>query len=101
LGRKSTVKLAVRVVPDTVCVNVPAPSLPTIVTKYWAIGLSPGTAACHVATSVSVVPTGSGFVQRAATPVGAEGGIEAAEVVTLIGVEAGLAPPRVVFTTVI
>ena len=66
---------------------------------YLSIGLSPGTAAFQVATRVAVVaPTA---VQRAVTPGGADGTTEAAAVVTLIGVEAGLEPPIVVFTTVI
>jgi hypothetical protein len=100
-GMWSTVKLAVNVVPDTVCVEVPALSLPVIVTRYWSIGLLPGSAACQVATSVSVAPVGSRFAQLAVTPVGAEGGTEAGDVATLIGVDAGLDPLMVVFTTVI
>ncbi|HZQ47213.1 MAG TPA: hypothetical protein VFC07_09385, partial [Verrucomicrobiae bacterium] len=37
-GTQSTVKLAVSVVPDTVWVNVPAPSLPVIVILYSSTG---------------------------------------------------------------
>lgn len=100
-GMWSTVNLAVSVVPDTVFVNVPASSLPIIVIWYWSIGLSPGTAACQVATSVSFAPAGSGSVQLARTLVGAQGATEAATVVTRIKVDAGLDPPIVVFTAVI
>ena len=100
-GMQSTVKLAVIVVPDTVCLEEPAPSLPVIVTRYWSIGLLPGSAACQVATSVSVDPVGSRFAQLAVTPLGAEGGTVAGDVVTLIGVDAGLEPLVVVVTMVI
>jgi hypothetical protein len=82
-------------------VNVPEPSLPKIVTWYWSIGLSPGMAACQLATSVSFVPVGSGFVQLAVTPVGAEGGTDATNVVTATGAEAALDPLMVVVTIVI
>jgi len=98
-GMKSTTKLAVSVVPDTVCVNVPPPSLPVIKTSYWSIGLSPGTAALQAVSSVAVAAPCP--AHRAVTPVGAEGKIDAAVVVMAIGVDAMLDPPMVVFTTVI
>jgi hypothetical protein len=100
-GTKLTVKLAVSVVPDTACVNVPAPSLPRIPIWYWSTGLSPGTDAFQVATSVSVAPVGSSDAHPAVTPVGADGAIEAAAVVASIGIDAGLDPPMEVLTTVI
>ena len=100
-GMSSTEKLAVNVVPDTVCVTVPPPSLPVIVTVYWSIGLLPGTAAGQVAMMVSVVPEGSGFDQVAVTPVGADGATVAGDVVTLMGAEAGPDPLMLVTTTVI
>ena|SRR5215469_14631752 len=92
------VKLAVNVVPDTVCVKVPPPSLPVIITSYWSIGLSPGTAAFQVANRVAGVT--SCCNQRAVTPVGADGTTDAADVVTEIGLEATLDPSMVVLTTV-
>jgi len=101
LGVKSTVKLAVSFVPNTVCLNVVPESLSRMLTSYSSIGLLPGTAAFQVATSVSVVPAGSVDAQWADTPVGADGAIEAGTVVTAIGLEAGLAPPIVVLTAVI
>ena len=91
-GVQSTVKLAVSVVPDTVCVDVPMPSLPVMVTRYWSIGLLPGSAACQVATRVSVGPVGSGIAQLAVTPVGAEGGTVAGAVARVMEVDAGLEP---------
>ena len=73
-GISLTIKLAVSVVPDTICVKVPPPSLPLIVISYWSTGLSPGTAAFQRAMSVAaVVPTAA---QRAVTPVGADGATE-------------------------
>ena len=81
--------------------EVPAPSLPVIVTKYWSIGLLPGTAAAQVATSVSVVPVGSKFDQLAMTLVAAEGGMVAGELVTLMGADAALDPVMDAVTTLI
>jgi hypothetical protein len=94
-------KYVVSVVPATEFVNVPAPSLPVIVTKYWSIGLLPGTAAVQDAISVSVAPVGSRFDQLAMTLVEAEGGIVAGDDVTLIGTESGLDPLMLVVTTLI
>ena len=94
-------KLAVSVVPDTVCLNVPplSLSLPLIVISYWSTGLSPGTAALQVATSAAVVAPWP--AQCAVTPPGADGAIDAGTVVRVAGFDDGLDPPIVVFTTVI
>ena len=94
-------KLAERIVPDTEFVSVPAVSLLVIVTWYWSIGLLPGSGACQVAMSVLGPGSAFGLAHCAETPVGAEGGIVAGDVVTLMGVEAGPDPPMVVLTTVI
>src|ERR1700722_16921504 len=96
-----TLKFAIRVVPDTVCVSVPPPSLPTIGTRYSSTGLLPGSAASQDTSSVSVSPEGSAINQLAVTTAGAEGGVVAEDVVTLIGAEAGPDPEIVAFTTVI
>ena len=98
-GVQSTVKLAVSVVPDTVCLKVPAPSLPLIVISYWSTWLSPGTAALQVATSVAVVAPCA--AQCAVTPPGADGAIDAGTVVTSTGFDDRLDPPMVVLTTLI
>jgi len=101
LGLESTLKYAISVVPEIVCVSVPAVSLAVMVTRYWSTGLLPGLAASQMATSVLGPGSAFGFAQFAETPVGADGGIVAGTVVTLIGIEAGLDPPMVVLTTVI
>src|SRR3954468_14525897 len=95
-----TAKLAARVVPGTVCTkDCPAASpRPVTVTWYWSTGLSPGAAASHVTESVS--PGCSGAVQRALTPVAAEGTTDAAPVVTRTGSLAALVPPGVADVTV-
>src|SRR5215469_2978043 len=99
---KSTLlKYAVSVVPDTVCVNVPPPSLPLITIWYSSIGLLPGSPDCHVTVIESVVPLGSGTCHAATTLVGAEGRTVAGEVITLTGAEGGLEPAIVALTTVI
>jgi hypothetical protein len=98
---KSTVKYAVNVVPETVCVAEPPPSLPLIVISYSSTGLFPGAAAFQVATIVSVVPLGSGTCQYALRLVGADGATVAALVVKFTGVDAGPVPPIVVLSTVI
>ena len=98
-GMSLTENLAVSVVPDTVCVNVPPPSSPMIVIWYWSIGLSPGTAAAQVAMSMS--PGRPGAVQCAATPVGADGSVEAAWDEAGYALDGELEPPASVLTTVI
>jgi len=62
-GTSSTLKYVVSVEPSTVLVNVPAPSLPVIVIRYWSTGLSPGTAGCQMEMIVLLVPCGFGFAQ--------------------------------------
>lgn len=69
-GIESTLKYAVRVVPETVCVDVPAPSLPLMTISYSSTGLFPGRAAFQVAMIVSVVPLGSATCHCAVSPVG-------------------------------
>ena len=95
---KSTVKFDISVVPETLCVNVP-PSLLAIVIRYWSTGLLPGTAAVHSTTIVAVVAPCAD--QKAVTPVGTDGAIEAATVVTVTGFDAAPGPPDVMFVTVI
>ena len=58
---QSAVKLAVSVVPDTYCVEVPAPSLPVIVTRYvGAVARISRRPSCG-RDGLKVAPVGSGY----------------------------------------